>query len=271
MKIGVTLRNMGPQSTREMMSECCLQAEKIGFDSIWITDHIAIPPDNAEGSGGRYTDPLTTLAWLAGMTQSIFLGVGVLIAPYRAALPTAKQIATVQELSNNRLLLGIAVGWMDAEFKALGIDRHQRGKVTDETLTVLEQCFENDVVKLNNQEFIFSPRPTAPPIYIGGSVKHAPKRAAKFGHGWLPMTKSPEALARDIETFHQLATDQGVEPGPVAAMTSIPLDNFDAAKSLIKDYQLLGIERLICSVKYANADEYNSQLERLAAVALKTI
>ncbi|MFT6433696.1 MAG: putative F420-dependent oxidoreductase [Candidatus Azotimanducaceae bacterium] len=268
MKIGVTLRNMGPQSTREIMARCCQRAEEIGFDSIWITDHIAIPPDDSQGSGGRYTDPLTTLAWLAGMTQSIYLGVGVLIAPYRSALPTAKQIATVQELSNNRLLLGIAVGWMDAEFKALGVDRHQRGKITDETLTVIKQCFENDIVKLNDQAFIFSPRPMAPPIYIGGSVKHAPKRAVKFGHGWLPMTRNPETLARDLETFHQLGSDQGVEPGPVAAMTSLPLDNIDEAKRLANDYQELGIERLICSVKYTNADEYSAQLEQLAKVAL---
>ena len=127
MKIGVTLRNMGPQSAPEIMIAGARAAEAIGFDSIWITDHIAIPPDDAEGSGGRYLDTLTTLAWLAGATETIGLGSGVLILPYRPALPTAKQVATVQEVSGGRLLLGVGIGWMDPEFNALGVDRHQRG------------------------------------------------------------------------------------------------------------------------------------------------
>ena len=106
----------------------------MGFESVWIVDHIAIPPDAAEGSGGRYLDVLATLAWLAGITKRVKLGSGVLVLPYRAALPTAKQIATVQELSGNRLIMGMGIGWMDSEFKALGLNRHNRGRVSDETL-----------------------------------------------------------------------------------------------------------------------------------------
>ena len=79
MEIGVTLRNMGPQSTVDTMVSGAKAAEGLGFESIWITDHIAIPPDDAEGSGGRYLDPLVTLAFLAGETSSIKLGTGVLI------------------------------------------------------------------------------------------------------------------------------------------------------------------------------------------------
>jgi probable F420-dependent oxidoreductase len=265
MKIGTTLRNMGPLSTADIMSTCARHADDLGFDSLWITDHIAIPPDDAEGSGGRYTDPLTTLAWLAGMTRSIHLGTGVLIAPYRPALPTAKQIATIQELSNNRLLIGIAVGWMDAEFRALGIDRHQRGRITDETLNVFKACFENDVVSLNGQDFIFSPRPPAPPIYIGGSAKHAPRRALKFGHGWIPMAKNPETLAKDMAAFQNLASEMGVEAGPVTVMAGLPAID---TQSTIDSYRQLGVERLICSVKYTNTDEYLTQLDKLAALAL---
>lgn len=264
MKIGVTLRNMGPQSTLEMMKSGAQFAEKLGFESIWITDHIAIPPDDSEGSDGRYTDPLTTLAWLAGITNIIHLGVGVLIVPYRPALPTAKQIATVQELSGNRLLLGMAVGWMDAEFTALGIDRHQRGKITDETLSFIKTCFENDVVNQNGQDFIFSPRPLAPPVYIGGSARYALKRAIKFDHGWLPMVRSAESLARDLELFRQLASEQNAEPGPVTAMTTLPVNDPEESSALIQAYSALAIERLVCGVRYTSINEYKSHLERLA-------
>ena len=120
MQIGVTLRNMGTQSSAELVLAAAQAAEAAGMESLWITDHIAIPPDDAEGSGGRYLDPLVTLAVIAGATRRIHLGTGVLILPYRPPLPTAKQVATLQELSAGRLLLGVGIGWMDPEFRALG-------------------------------------------------------------------------------------------------------------------------------------------------------
>ena len=86
MELGVTLRNMGAQSEASVILRCAQLAEGAGLDSLWITDHIAIPPDDAEGSGGRYVEPLITLAWIAGATERIRLGTGVLILPYRGAL-----------------------------------------------------------------------------------------------------------------------------------------------------------------------------------------
>src|SRR5256712_4198305 len=134
MKLGLYLRNMGPQSTRATLLECARAAEAAGIDDLWVADHIAIPPDDAEGSGGRYLDPLATLAFLAGATTRIGLGTGVLVLPYRPALPTAKWVATIQELSGGRLLFGVGVGWMPAEFRALGVERSRRGKIADTTL-----------------------------------------------------------------------------------------------------------------------------------------
>jgi len=123
MKIGMYLRNMGPQSTTETIVACARAAEQAGIDDLWVADHIAIPPDDAEGSNGRYLDPLATLAFLAGVTQRVGLGTGVLVLPYRPALATAKWIATIQELSGGRLLLGVGAGWMEAEFRAVGVPR----------------------------------------------------------------------------------------------------------------------------------------------------
>ena len=105
MKLGLYLRNMGPQSSAALLLECARTAEAAGVDDLWVADHVAIPPDNAEGSGGRYLDPLATLAYLAGATTRIGLATGVLVLPYRPPLATAKWIATIQELSGGRLLL----------------------------------------------------------------------------------------------------------------------------------------------------------------------
>lgn len=269
MHLGVTLRNMGPQSHAETMRECACHAEACGFESIWITDHIAIPPDDAEGSGGRYTDPLTTLAWLGGLTSRIKLGTGALILPYRPTLPTAKAIATVHELTGLRLLLGVGIGWMAAEFRALGIPRSIRARVSDEQLAFLAECFENPVVSLNDQQFIFDPRPSAPPIFIGGQPPHALERALRFGHGWLPMARSPQALAEDLAVFAQMAADRAVPRGPVTVLASLPMQDPGAALAQVQAYRELGIDRLICALRYDDADQYQRQLDELTVLLEK--
>ena len=266
MKLGVTLRNMGPQSAAGTMLAGARRAEAAGFESLWITDHIAIPPDDAEGSGGRYTDPLTTLAWLGGATRTIKLGVGVLILPYRPVLPTAKQIATVHELTGERLLLGVGIGWMDPEFKALGLARRERGRQSDEMLDFLAECFANRVVSRNGQPFIFDPRPPAPPVYVGGSAPQALRRALRFGHGWLPMARDPQKLARDLEVFRDMAAEAGRPAGPVTVMAALPLQEPARARQVLEQYQALGVERLVCALRYDDADEYAARLDALVGV-----
>ncbi|MEM1433479.1 MAG: LLM class flavin-dependent oxidoreductase [Pseudomonadota bacterium] len=254
MKVGVTLRNMGPQSRPDNMLGGARHAEQLGFDSVWITDHIAIPPDDAEGSGGRYTDPLTTLAWLAGSTTRIGLGAGVLVVPYRRPLPLAKAIATVHELSGERLLLGLAVGWMAAEFRALGVPLKQRGALTESFLEFFAQCFGDSHPVANDQAFIFDPKPAPPPVYLGGRPPPATARAARFGHGWLPMVDTPERLAPQLEGF----------TGPVTAMGRLPLEDLGAAQGMLDRFAALGIERFVCAVRYETLAEYQAQLDVLA-------
>jgi len=264
MHIAVTLRNMGAQSDRATLRDGACYAEELGFESLWITDHIAIPPDDAEGSGGRYTDPLTTLAWLGGVTERIKLGVGVLIAPYRAPLPTAKAVATLHELTEERLILGLAVGWMESEFRALGVPRNERGARTDELITFLQQSFTADVVQRNGQEFLFDPKPPLPPIYLGGSAKHALKRCVRFGCGWLPMSANPEKLADEISQFSDLADAENAARGPVTVMSNLPLEDFGEALARLERFRELGVDRFICGHRYNNLAEYKIRLELLA-------
>src|ERR1700733_12708460 len=141
MKYGIAIRNMGPQSNRKTLRACAHAAEQLGFDALFVSDHLCIPPDDAEGSGGPYLDVLATLAYLAGVTDRIRLGVSVLVLPYRPAVLTAKQVATIQELSGDRMILGVGVGWMKPEFDALGVDIKRRGAMTTETLAVLHHLW----------------------------------------------------------------------------------------------------------------------------------
>ena len=268
MKIGVTLRNMGVQSTPDIMIGGATAAEALGFDSVWITDHIAIPPDDAEGSGGRYLDTLTTLAWLGGATRSIKLGSGVLILPYRPVLPTAKQVATVQEITGDRLLLGVGIGWMDAEFRALGVPRSERAARSDELLAFLNEAFANDVVERHGQDFLFKPRPRKPDIYVGGRAPHALARALRFDLGWIPMSREPASLAAHLETYRQMADDLGKPVGPVTVMTGLPLDDPARARDWRDEYAALGVERLVLGGTYETLDQYKANIERIAELTL---
>ena len=265
MEIGIALRNMGPPSTREVLLRCAQAADEAGIESLWVVDHVAIPPDDAEGSEGRYLDPLATLAFLSGATERIGLGVGVLVLPYRPPLPTAKWIASVQELSGERLLLGVGVGWMRPEFKALGLDRSRRGAATDEALAFLTSCFENDVVEAHGQHFLFRPRPSAPPIYVGGAPPHAFERAVRFGSGWMPMGLPPEKLAPLVAELTRRFADADRPAPQVVTFDALPLDEPEKARDRLEAWSQAGVTRLVHGLgRYADATPVLGAIEGLA-------
>jgi probable F420-dependent oxidoreductase len=252
-KLGLYLRNMGPQSATDTIVACARAAEEAGIDDLWVADHIAIPPDDAEGSGGRYLDPLATLAFLAGMTGRIALGTGVLVLPYRPPLATAKWIATIQELSAGRLLLGVGVGWMEAEFRAVGTPHPQRSKITDHTLAFLHQCFASDEVEANGQRFLFRPRPARPPIFIGGAAPHALRRCATYGDGWMPMGVDPAALRPSVDELRGQMTKAGKPHPEVVVVTSLALDDGARASDQIQRFAELGATRIVHGWRYPDA------------------
>ena len=268
MKLGVALRNMGPQSSPETIAAAARAADAApAVDDLWVTDHMAIPPDDAEGSEGRYLDPLATLAYVAGLTTRIGLGTSVLILPYRPPLATAKWIATIQELSRGRLLLGVGAGWMEAEFRALGIDIRRRGKLTDATLDFIDRCFANDVVEANGQPFLFKPRPPRPPIFIGGAPPHAFRRAIAHGAGWMPVGVPPDLLATLAAELASQATAQGLAAPPIAVLTTLPLDDADKSQDLLAGYAAAGATRVIHTGRYADEHAFRTMLDSLVRVA----
>lgn len=266
-QIGIVLRNMGSQSSRETLVACARAVDQAPvIADLWVADHIAIPPDDAEGSDGRYLDPLATLAFLAGVTTHVGLGTGVLVVPYRPALPTAKWIATIQELSAGRLLLGVGVGWMHPEFRAVGVDPRRRGALTDEMLDFLDRCFAADVVEANGQPFLFRPRPARPPLFIGGNPPHAFRRVLAHGAGWLPIGLGPDQLRPQIVALREQAAAAGLPAPPVAVMTALPLGDRPAATELLEHYAQVGVTRVIHGVgRYADAVEFRGILDRLVA------
>ena len=263
MRIGTLIRNMGPQSTAATLRACALRAEAAGLDDLWTVDHIAIPPAESEGSGGRYLDPLATLSFLAGITTRIGLGVTVLIAPYRPPLPTAKWVASVQDLSEGRLQLGLGVGWMEAEFRALGVDRRKRGALTDNLLAFMHDCFANDVVSLNGQEFLFKPRPARPPFLLGGAAEHAFDRIVRYGDGWMPMKGDPDFLREPVQRLTALMLASGKGAPQVVPLTSLPLDDLPQARDQLDALAEIGVTGVVHAGRYADEAAFATQVEQL--------
>ncbi|MGH7894957.1 MAG: TIGR03619 family F420-dependent LLM class oxidoreductase [Candidatus Binatia bacterium] len=269
MKLGVLVRNMGPASTREIVTAAARAADAVpAVSDLWVVDHIAIPPDDAEGSGGRYLDPLATLAFLAGVTTRVHLGTAVLVLPYRPPLPTAKWVATIQELSGERVLLGVGVGWMAAEFRALGLDLRRRGRATDETLAFLDQCFADDLAQANGQPFLFKPRPSRPPLFVGGAPPHAFRRAIAHRAGWLPMGLTPDALRAPAAELRAQAASAGQPAPEIAVLTGLSLGDPAAARDQVAAYREAGATRVIHGARYADVDEFRCVLDGIAAAAI---
>jgi probable F420-dependent oxidoreductase len=266
MKLGLYLRNMGPQSSRPLIADAARAAEEAGIDDLWVADHLALAPEDAQGSDGRYLEPLATLAFLAGITERVALAVGVLIVPYRPALLTAKWIASIQELSGGRLVLGVGVGWMEKEFRALGVDPRRRGEITDTALAFLHACFAGDEVEANGQTFLFRPRPSRPPIIVGGAPPHAIRRAVRFGEGWMPTGAHAEVLEVGIASLREGMAAAGKPAPEVVLLQPLPVEDDDRLANRLSELAALGVTRVIHAWRYRDAEEVARVAARLVAV-----
>ena len=263
MLMGMLLRNSGAVASADFITACARAADASGLDHIWVLDHIAIPPNEAEGSGGRYIDALATLAFVAGVTSRIGIGTSVLVVPYRPALATAKWVSAIQELSHGRLNLGVGAGWMEAEFAAAGVAHGDRGRITDDTLAFLHECFDNDIVTRNGQSFIFSPRPSRPPLLIGGHGARALKRVVAFGDGWMPTIGDPDKLRQPIASLRSQMAEAGKPAPAVIPLTKLELgDQARAAEQLnaLAEAGCTGVEH---AERYDTVDAFKRIAEAL--------
>src|SRR5438445_456191 len=139
MNFGVWLPNCRHLATPDIIRGAAVRAEQLGYDSVWVSDHVVVPHANIVNFGETVFDPLVTLAVVAGATRRVRLGTTVLIVPYRNAVVTAKMIASLDALSGGRVVLGIGAGWVAAESAALGVPFAERGATTDEYLAALHE------------------------------------------------------------------------------------------------------------------------------------
>ena len=252
---GCSLPSRGPMSSPEALRSLAQDAERMGFDSVWVSDHIILPrqvesfyPYAADGVATfrpdePYYEPLAALNFLAGCTTKVRLGTHVLILPYRNPVLTAKLLSTLDVLSGGRLILGAGVGWMEEEFLALGLDTyHQRGAVTDEYIRLFKELWTKDEPEFQGEFYQlsgvgFSPKPVQkphPPIWIGGHTGAAIRRAATLGDGWMPIGLRPPAILEPEELAGKIArlrtpTRQAGRPEDAVSLIFSTEIAFDAA------------------------------------------
>ncbi len=189
------------------VGELARAAEAAGFDACFVTDH-PIPDDRWLAAGGHHAlDPFVALAFAAAATERIRLQTHILVGAYRNPFMTAKSIASLDVLSGGRVIVGMAAGYLEPEFRALGADFEGRGARCDEAIDVMKRVWSEDGIVLEGEGFAAAgntalPRPLQsphPPIWIGGNSRAAMRRAVERGDGWLPFP-APPRLAKHVGT-----------------------------------------------------------------------
>jgi probable F420-dependent oxidoreductase len=274
MKFGLVLPNYGPQASRYAIIDSALAAENFGFESIWLTDHLALPEKDGELFGHIY-ESITTMSFLAASTRKIKLGLSTLVLPQRNPLEIAKSIATLDNLSNGRIIVSAGIGWSEGEYKNLGYEFHNRGKRMDEAVKILRTCWRGQKLVsfqgkyYNFENLVFSPPPVqsgGPPLWIAGDSQAGLSRAITLGDGWHPNAHTPEELEESLKKFKSIIQ---MRPFTIAVRIGIDLQsgknedgssvisgNPDEIIEKLQRYQNAGMNYAIVNLRA------NSQAER---------
>jgi probable F420-dependent oxidoreductase len=190
--------------TGEAIAEMAAAVEAAGLDAVFVTDHPA-PDDRWLAGGGHHAqEPMVALAFAAAATRRVFLHTHVYVAAYRNPFLAAKGVATLQNLSGGRVLLGVAAGYLRPEFAALGVEFDARNDLLAETVTLMRRAWAEEGVAVETSRFTARgvtqlPHPVPVPIWIGGNSTAAMRRAVELGDGWSPFP-NPPAAARAVKT-----------------------------------------------------------------------
>ena len=304
MDFGVFLPVSGAASTRAGLRHAAETAERLGFTTVWAADRIVIPwkieSDYAYSWSGSFIVPpekpflesMTALAFLAGATESIKLGVSVLVTTYRDPVHWAKVASTIDWLSEGRFILGVGIGWMAEEFDAL--DRSdifpQRAKVADEQLRVARNLFTEDHCTFEGDHYSYEDIAFYPkahdkpiPIWCGGESKGAQRRAGTFGDAWFPYFArvTPEELASRYANVREAAKAAGRDSDDVGLNTCLSVEVTDEeveqepdrlrgtpeqiAEALAR-FEDIGVQHVALQFLVGRYPERLAQMERLAPV-----
>ena len=302
MQFGIALPNYGSLAELATLVRLARLAEELAVDSIWVSDHLVAPvgvqsiypfdrrPDAKPGDMGvieRFYEPMMTLAYLAGQTTRIRLGISAYVMPYRNPVLTAKHVATLDALSGGRLILGIGTGWLREEFEAVAVPFEHRGQRTDDYLAVCKALWSGDEARFDGRHYQLrsvrtGPRPAQrphPPLWIAGNSAAAIDRAARVGDGWHAIDLAPDEIAPLIARLRGRIAAHGRSPDavtvslrkgvlvrdqPPAAARPLYGDRTAIQRDLER-YRRAGVDYLVAGLRQAkSADEIAGTLQNVA-------
>jgi probable F420-dependent oxidoreductase len=301
-EFGVILPNSGALARADAMIAIAECAEALGFDALWTADHLVLPVESSThypylpGAAIRldaehsFLEPLVVLAGVATRTSRIRLGVSVYLAALRHPIVAAKLVATLDQLSGGRVVLGVGAGWIPEEYETLGVPFRERGAVLDEHIEALRVLFRDDRPRYAGQYFRFDnlgfePKPLRRdvPIWVGGNSRAARRRAARLGDGWHVIDVPLPELEAGIRELRALCRDAGRAPEavPVSMRAQLALTSAHVPPAKrhapltgpqgeliaeIRRYRELGVQHLALwpGLRPTDLGDYLDQLKHLA-------
>ena len=278
MKFGTILPHIGPLAAGpdalDSLLSVAQQAEALGFDSLWVGDHVVLPtaikpryPYNDTGefplpAEAALLEPLTVLGFLTGVTRRVRLGPSVLVLPHRNPILTAKMFASLDVLSRGRIIFGAGIGWMEEEISLLGAPFKRRGALSDEYLRAMRELwtspdpqFEGEFCRFSGIKCEPKPLQNPLPIWIGGHSARAMRRIVEFGDGWIAVPKSLAVFQDGMALLREAADRGGRDLNAIEIMIGLlrttSVDEFIEA---MKPYQDLGYESFMVPLPFWGTD-----------------
>ena len=295
MRFGVCVPNYGESSSAEALRTIALEAEKLGYSSVWTTDHILMPPQSGTPYE-RIFETITSLAYLAAITSTVQLGISSLIIGMRNPVVAVKQLSTIDQLSGGRVILATSSGWNQQEFAHLGSDFRNRGKRLDESIRIIrtlwgdqEPKFQGRALPHSFSKVVFEPRPIQKhlTIWIGGVSKAAMKRAVLLGDAWHPNVTPLETFRKMIAEFRSIP---GAELKDVCVRIGLNAraqkqeyvggqgdrrfmlsGDMKANKEAIAELEKLGVKQMIVVPSPEGRTSVSDQVESLRLLAENTL
>lgn len=251
LKLGLYGLHRGGSVDPDTLVRRARMAEEAGFESLWVGDHIALPSGLDDPPQQPRLEAVVALAHLSALTSRVRLCFGVIVLPQRQPVLLAKQLASIDVLSGGRLTVGIGVGYVEPELRALGVSLAERGARTDEYLVAMRALWDEPLPSFEGRFVGFSgvmqrPRPVQrphPPVVVGGESPSAYRRAVQEGDGWYGWSLDPEQTARALaelrDTARRHPRPSGLGELEITITPPGPLD-LDTARR----YADLGVHRL---------------------------
>lgn len=271
MRLGVHLPQFREPVSGADLAAAARAAEAAGADDVWVSDHLILPR-GSERPPERFHDPLTVLTWAAAVTSRVGLGTSVLVAPYRHPVVMAKALASLDALSGGRVIAGLASGWMESEFAALGVSFRERGARTDEAIAVCRALWGGEAEVATRRVRLagvsLNPPPAqigGPPLWIGGNSDAGLRRAARVGAVWHTTISDPARLEERIAVLGRESAAAGRAPGEVGVSVRVRADVARVA-DLAPRLGALGVAHLLVDPPRFDPEGFGQEVAELRRV-----